>query len=166
MKQHANPISQGPPDVVSETVHQTKRHRKAGKASGFSKPELKLTSMIDVVFLLLVFFVVTAHFTIDEGTLLATMPGDTGRQLPPPIPTSVELSSSDDGVTYSLRVDGVRVEGASELSTYMANRLKTGQMVSDDLVQIKSQGHVRWQHVLNVYNACVSAELEQVAFAR
>ena len=48
----------------------------------------------------------------------------------------------------------------------MTHRVRTGQMASDDMVKIQPQGHVRWQHVLNVYNACVSAELEQVTFAQ
>ncbi|MEO0477112.1 MAG: hypothetical protein AAF085_14245, partial [Planctomycetota bacterium] len=72
---------------------------------------------------------------------------------------------SDDGVTYSMQVDGVPVQGATGLSAYMANRVRTGQMASHDLVKIQPQGHVRWQHVMNVYNACVSAGLKEVAFA-
>lgn len=166
MKQDLNPISPGSSDVVADQADQSRRKKQAGR--GLQKPELKMTSMIDVVFLLLIFFVVTASFQIDEGTLLANMPGNT--TTPPlvdlpPTPMSVELRSSDDGVTYSLMVNGTRVEGASELSAYMVNKLQAGQIANDDLVQIKPQGHVRWQHVVNVFNACVNAELEQVSFA-
>lgn len=127
-----------------------------------------MTSMIDVVFLLLIFFVVTSTFTDEEGSLMAILPGNTTTPVhpdPPPVPTSVELRSSDDGVTYSLSVNGARVESATDLSAHMTHQLRTGQMASDDLVQIKPQGEVRWQHVLNVYNACVSAELERLSFA-
>ena len=165
MNQAPNPISPGPHDGVADRTNQVDRGRPAGRGRGSKKIQLKLTSMIDVVFLLLVFFVVTATFTADEGSLLATMPGDTGSIEPPPPPVSVELASSDDGVTYSLTVDGARVDSASDLSALMATKLQTGQIASDDLVMIRPQGHVRWQHVLNVYNACVSAELEQVSFA-
>lgn len=119
--------------------------------------------MIDVVFLLLVFFLATASFQHDEGTLQANMPGYSGGLSP--IPTMVELSSADDGMTYNMHVDGVPIEGASDLAEYMTRRVQAGQMAPDDLVQIKPQGEVRWQHVLNVYNACVNAELEQVSFA-
>ena len=128
-----------------------------------------MTPMIDVVFLLLIFFVVTASFQEDEAALLAMLPGDSTPPIhpePPPTPTRVEMVSSDDGLTYRMSVNGVPVHGASELAEYMSNRVRTGQMASDDLVQIKPQGVVRWQHVLNVYNACVSAELEQVSFAQ
>ena len=121
--------------------------------------------MIDVVFLLLIFFVITASFTFDEGTLLATMPGNTKGIDPPPPLVRVDLTSADDGVTYSLRVDGRPIDSATALADYMNHRVRAGQMAKDDLVQISPQGEVRWQHVVNVYNACVSAQLEQVAFA-
>lgn len=171
MKQDANPISPGPTEAAADFEPKCDRRRGSSRAPRHTRrPQLKLTSMIDVVFLLLVFFVVTASFQIDEGSLQAMLPGNTSSVPPhidpPPVPTVVSLRSSDDGVTYSMSVDGVPVLGASELSSYMANRVRTGQMASDDLVKIQPQGHVRWQHVLNVYNACVSAELEQVAFAQ
>jgi biopolymer transport protein ExbD len=165
MKQDAQPIVPGQNEADPAPRHS--RRRKPFKG-GLRKPELKMTSMIDVVFLLLIFFVATARFQIEEGALLANLPGDSTiieTTLPPPVPVRVELSSADDGMTYLLSVDGVEVAGAAELSAYMANRVQTGQMASDDLVKINPQGTVRWQHVLNVYNACVSAELEQVAFA-
>ena len=164
MKQASNPIFRESPQEVSDPDQST-RPRKAGKRRGIQKPELKMTSMIDVVFLLLIFFVMTANFTIDEGTLLATMPGNMGDHTLEH-PTMVELTSADDGMTYSMRVDGVAVDGASELSAYMTRRVQMGQLAPGDLVKIKPQGEVRWQHVLNVYNACVNAELEQVSFAR
>jgi len=167
MKQDQAPIDQVSPAVVPDQAHQSRRRRNASTTRGLRKPELKLTSMIDVVFLLLIFFVVTANVTIDEGTLQARMPGNSKPDLTqlPPVPVLVDIRSSDDGLTYSMKVDGVGVQGASELSAYMTNRVATGQMASDDLVKITPQGVVRWQHVVNVYNACVTAKLEQVTFA-
>lgn len=166
MKQDANPIAPGQ-DEAGPTPRLS-RHRKSHQPPGLRKPELKLTSMIDVIFLLLIFFVATASFQIDEGALQATLPGDSTPPrlpVPPPTPLLVDMRSADDGLTYSMTVNGVPIAGATELSAYMTNRVKSGQMASDDLVKINPQGQVRWQHVLNVYNACVSAELEQVAFA-
>ena len=152
--------SQGPVDFGRSA-----KRKKKGESAGGKKFELKLTSMIDVVFLLLIFFVITASFTVDEGTLLATMPGTTKGIDPPPPLVRIDLTSADDGITYSLQVNGQRIDNASALADYMNNRVQAGQMAKDDLVQITPQGEVRWQHVVNVYNACVNAELEQVAFA-
>ena len=167
MKDVSDPISQASVDVP-DLSGQARRKVRRGEGRALSKPQLKATSMIDVVFLLLIFFVVTASFHVDEAALQAKLPGNStiGPTPPPPVLVKVDLRSSDDGVTYRLLVDGVPVDGASGLSAYMSNRLQAGQIASDDLVQITPQGAVRWQHVLNVYNACVNAELEQVTFAR
>ena len=102
------------------------------------------------------------------ATLLATMPGNSSQDRPedtldPPI--NIDLTSADDGVTYSIVVNGQRIENATALAAYMTNRVQTAQMAKDDIVQIKPQSVVRWQHVVNVFNACVKAELENVGFA-
>jgi biopolymer transport protein ExbD len=167
MKQDADPIAPAIQEHDADACRATRRRQDSDNGNGLRKPQLKLTSMIDVVFLLLIFFVVTASFQIDEGSLLAKMPGNSADPSddPPPPTVRVELRSSDDGVTYSLQVDGVPIDGATGLSAYMANRVQTGQIAADDFIEITPQGEVRWQHVVNVYNACVSAELSQVAFA-
>jgi biopolymer transport protein ExbD len=151
-----------------EVVHHVSTRKKRKKGVGGESMQLQMTSMIDVVFLLLIYFVITANFTIDEGTLLATMPGNSSNTQPeddldPPV--NIDLTSADDGVTYSIVVNGQRIENATALAGYMINRVQTAQMAKDDIVQIKPQGVVRWQHVVNVFNACVSAELENVGFA-
>ena len=68
-------------------------------------------------------------------------------------------------MTYSIIVNGQRIPDAASLAGFMKNRVATGQMKADDVVQIKPQGVVRWQHVVNVFNACVTAKLENVGFA-
>ncbi|MFI4859810.1 MAG: ExbD/TolR family protein, partial [Phycisphaerales bacterium JB063] len=58
-----------PPDADEEVqvVHHTSQRKKRRVNDG--EMELQLTSMIDVIFQLLIYFVITANFTIDEGTL-------------------------------------------------------------------------------------------------
>lgn len=156
-------------DVPNEqVVHHVSTRKKRKKGVGGEDMQLQMTSMIDVVFLLLIYFVITANFTIDEGTLIATMPGNSAQDRPdedldPPV--NIELTSADDGVTYAIVINGQRVDNATALQGYMKNRVQTAQMAIDDVVQIKPQGVVRWQHVVNVFNACVGAELENVGFA-
>lgn len=160
-----------PPEIEvpdEQVAHHVSTRKKRKKGVGGENMQLQMTSMIDVVFLLLIYFIITANFTIDEGTLLATMPGNSAQdrpedQLDPP--TNIDLTSADDGVTYSIIVNGQRIPDATALAGFMKNRVATGQMKADDIVQIKPQGVVRWQHVVNVFNACVSAKLENVGFA-
>jgi len=123
--------------------------------------------MIDVIFLLLIFFVVTADFSLDEGAILATLPGGgpIDKTHTPELTTVlVEVTSADDGVTYQLLANGQRVDNVSDLHRYFEHRLGR-DMKPDDRVEIKPQGVVRWQHVVNVYNACVRADLQEVGFS-
>ena len=151
-----------------QVVHHVSTRKKRKKGVGGEDMQLQMTSMIDVVFLLLIYFVITANFTIDEGTLLATMPGNSAQDQPqddldPPV--NIEITSADDGVTCMISVKGQRFTSATAVAGHLIGQVQGGRMKKDDIVQIKPQGHVRWQHVVNVFNACVSAELENVGFA-
>lgn len=169
----ANTTSAPEPDPTvgeeQEIVHHVSQRKKRKKGVGGEEIELQLTSMIDVIFQLLIYFVITANFQIDEGTILATLPGNAAQTdtPPPPItPLLIELSTADDGVTYTMRVRGsTDIKTVTQLYGYLDNRVKTGAMAADDPVEIKPQGQVRWQHVVNVFNACVRADLEAVGFA-
>ena len=158
-----------PPD--EQIVHHVSQRKKRKKGVGGEEIDLNLTSMIDVIFQLLIYFVITANFQIDEGTILATLPGNAAENreqetLDPPVVIELTSADGDDGITYTLTVDGKRLnEGVSELHGYLVGRIGGGDLAKDDIVQIKPQGVVRWQHVVNVFNACVAAELEQVGFA-
>lgn len=163
-----NDIQMPDPDAEAiPVVHHTSQRKKRRK----DKPamELQLTSMIDVIFQLLIYFVITANFMIDEGTIKATMPGQSAPPkeiVKPPVPVYIDLVSADDGVTYSILVDQRAISGgASELYGYLEQQLASSRIEKDSDIQIRPQGRVRWQHVVNVFNACSRAELEKVGFA-
>jgi len=169
MQQPASPSENLPNGAAPDAADRSHcRRRMARRRSHAERPELRLTSMVDVIFLLLVFFVITASFIDDEGTLLATLPGNTRPEPPSPTPEPtavlIELASADDGVTYTLRANGRAIDGVTDLHAYLVHR-QTAGMHRDDPVEIKPQGTVRWQHVVNVFNACVRADLESVGFA-
>lgn len=156
-----------PDEAQEQIVHHVSQRKKRKKGVGGDQMELQLTSMIDVIFQLLIYFVITANFMIDEGTILATLPGNAAENDTPPPPTTpllIELTSADDGVTYTLRANGQQIDGVGQLYGYLQNRLGSG-MSPEDPVEIKPNGDVRWQHVVNVFNACVRADLESVGFA-
>lgn len=151
-------------EVLVHHVSQRKKRR-----VNDDEMELQLTSMIDVIFQLLIYFVITANFVIDEGTIKATMPGQsapTDEIEEPDLPYYIDLITADDGVTYSIRVDHKLVNGgASELHGYLEELLRSNTIEPDTIIQIRPQNNVRWQHVVNVFNACTRADLEKVGFA-
>ena len=63
---------------------------------------INLTPLIDVVFLLLIFFMVSTTFT-RETRLLIELPDAEGQQAPEPLPNQIEVVVSGDG---AYRVNG------------------------------------------------------------
>ena len=136
--------------------------------------KLQITPLIDVIFQLLIYFMVTASFLIGEGALTANMPfGDdvaVSDIAPPEQPLVLRLTPVD----YSnVRID---IEGFnkpasdfSQLAFYLQSiqyndKNQGGIYTSKNPVIIKSEGLVRWQHVVNAFNAAVSAGYENVSF--
>ncbi len=157
------------------TVHHVpRRKKKAGPSSG--SMQLNLTSMIDVTFLLLIYFIVTASFMLDEGVLTARMPQGTGQKteesLEPP-PEKVEIQLTDRGnVGVAIQVGTAShisdfTELAKQLQSMQLNKQNTsGWIKPDNPIIIKPRGKVRWQHVVNAFNAAVKARYTNVAFAQ
>jgi len=131
--------------------------------------ELNLTSCIDVVFLLLIFFIVTTQFTDREGSLAMLSSGNEPAPRPQ-LPLKVGISSMGE-TGYRLDIQGhpTRPTNFGDLIA-MKKQLRqppqTGQAglyADDNLVVIAPQGRVRWQHVVNAYNASRRAGFTQIA---
>jgi len=153
-----------------QVVHHVSQRKKRRKGVGGEGMELQLTSMIDVIFQLLIYFVITANFMIDEGTIQATLPGNNNpnpmEQLDKLQRIDIVLQGADDGRVLTVKVKGQTIQGgATGLYAYLQSQVDSGRFQSDQTVEIKPQGTVRWQHVVNVFNACVRAKLENVGFA-
>ncbi len=73
---------------------------------GAEKAELQLTSMIDVIFLLLIFFVMTFKIAAQEGDFSVKMPiGGAGQSDSPNIPIKLRLRSNADGELVDMIVN-------------------------------------------------------------
>lgn len=138
--------------------------------------QVNLTAMIDVVFQLLIYFVVTANFMLDEGVLTAKLPQGAGappeqRLEPPPQPLEIKLSSTGS-IGVNIEVAGVhRASSFTELADTLASLQydpdagrTTGAFKPDDPLLISPAGEVRWQHVVNAFNAAVQARYTNVRF--
>ena len=167
--------TQAAAETGDETVHHVSRRKKQGLAP--ARMQLNLTSMIDVIFQLLIYFVVTANFMLDEGVLTAKMPQGTGESQqeidePPPQKLNIQLTS------VGARGVNINVGGAARMNTftelteelvrlqYDPERGRRGDYKPDNPVIIKPGGEVRWQHVVNAFNAAVTARYSNVAFAQ
>ncbi len=137
-----------------------------------TRMQLNLTSMIDVIFQLLIYFVITANFTMDEGVLTARLPEEGNAPVestlePPDPPLFISVASA------GLEHYQIRLEGFPEAPNDFVG---LGRMLKDLAVTrtfdpekkpivIKPDAQVRWQHVVNTFNAAVGAEYKKVSFA-
>lgn len=143
------------------------------RRGGVGACELRLTSMLDVCFLLLIFFVLTANFSMGEGILSSQLPSG-----PPPavveqpeMPVEIALHSlGDNQVSIQIIGSGEAVASITELRRLLVERRQRpnnpqGIYAADDPVVIQSDGTVAWSHVVGVFDAASSADFENIHFA-
>jgi len=139
--------------------------------------DLNLTAMIDVIFLLMIYFVITASFAIDEGLLTAKLPEGTGQPTPKPKtperPIRIRLSPLALPTEYRIELVGFASsprdfrELAETLSGIQFNKKNpSGSFKPDNQVIIEPTARVRWQHVVNAFNAAIKARYTNVAFSQ
>ena len=150
--------------------HQSPRQRRKLEKA---RMDLNLTSMIDVIFQLLIYFVITANFAVGEGVITAELPQGTGTADPlEPPPENLDVNIASAGTAgYHIFIEGQgRIEDfvtlANVLSSLQDNPSRgwTGPYPADTPVRIKPDGEVRWEHVVNAFNAAVKARYEDVQF--
>lgn len=158
----------------TETVHHEMRSKK--KKKGNKVAELNLTSMLDVCFQLLIFFVLTVNFTLDEGILRADLPKGSGqpskKKDPPKSKTFIDLNTEGvDGVAISIK-DHDQVFGDDFELLYTTLRDAGpaggggGYLEADSPMIISSFKAVQWRYTVAAFNACVRAKFEDVRFAQ
>lgn len=150
--------------------------RKTKKDLPPTRMQLNLTSMIDVIFQLLIYFVITASFAVGEGVIAANLPGQgqgTSAAELPKTPLNIVVASR--GLySYQLRIDGISstpsdFKALSDLLISLQNdpqRGRSGAYPPDNPIMIKPDGAVRWQHVVNAFNAAVAARYSNISFAQ
>lgn len=159
---------------ATETIHhQSPRQQREIKPA---RMQLNLTSMIDVIFQLLIYFVITASFAVGEGIIAANLPGagqgSSAAELPK-TPLNIIVASRGQ-YSYQIRIDGISQAPADfaqlgELLQSLQNdptRGRRGAYPPDNPIMIKPDGNVRWQHVVNAFNAAVAARYSNISFAQ
>lgn len=130
--------------------------------------EMQMGPMIDMVFLLLVFFMVSAKPIKQESDIGMTLPGTVSQEETVDIPDEQRIIIRDDGqvVLNDLPVDTPQ---STELPTLYAT-LKRFKEASDAnrseaLITIEVGDQVKHQRIVDVLNVCARAEITGVTFA-
>jgi biopolymer transport protein ExbD len=128
-------------------------------------PQLNMASMVDVVFLLLIFFMCTSSFTQIEDKLPTQLSqvGSGANQETidlPPIRISLQRSPSGD-VLITCENEIFR---ESEFKN-LVKKLEEWRAIDDMRVIIEGQGTVPFGSMVRALDACYQADLRQVAFS-
>jgi len=144
------------------------RHRR--RRTSLVAISLNLTPMIDVVFLLLLFFLAASRFSPNEGMLEARLPARAaGASMEiPRTPIRVRfLAPPNQPDQCSVTIE--RFDETPIPMSELANALKKTQQQpgfdADTPVHLMADNDVRWDHVVNAYNAALAAGYGKVYFA-
>jgi biopolymer transport protein ExbD len=131
-----------------------------------------MTPMIDVVFLLLVFFVVAAAGQVQESVMPTQLP-EVGASIETPLATPPERDVWADQVWVRLFVDestgrsSADVNGTvyDDLTRLTAVLSVLGELSAESPIVLDIAGPVPWGDVIYVWDACRAAGFESINFA-
>ncbi|MEM1165134.1 MAG: biopolymer transporter ExbD [Planctomycetota bacterium] len=144
------------------------RRRRNGRAATSLAP--RLASMIDVVFLLLMYFLLIAGFTKPESSLDAELAGEAPVADPfdlPPQPIDVVVRTTGTGPdAFALVVAGLPGDAVSDAEMLDAALASSDAVLSrtDQVFVVRAEPTTRWEHVLETFNIIRRRGYERVRF--
>ncbi|OHB57743.1 MAG: hypothetical protein A2Y07_01875 [Planctomycetes bacterium GWF2_50_10] len=146
-----------------------------GRASG-SSLGFRLMPMIDVLFLLLIFFLLTTKFHAQEAALPFRLPAASGDVMPGKVlPLEINLSQStgkcvveihkdqEDSTAIYLGEEEVE-ENLALFANEMAGAIKVDGRTAADPVELVCGKEVMWQYVAKVYNVLYGMGISDITF--
>ena len=130
-----------------------------------------VTPLIDVMFLLLLFFLLTTKFRTEEGTLPGTLPASGGgpgvrqTELPNLDVYVYPAGRANEGAVYGLGGLTGSIGGAEDLYSRLNARRYSRVELEKMPVIIRPRSDVRWEFVVDAYNQAARAQFKTIAFA-
>jgi len=145
--------------------------RKRAETLDEDEPELDISSLIDVTFLLLIYFIVTTTIQKKESDLNMILPGTAQSDSPLDIdPMFIKLDNAGavwvgTGPAERLMDEDPSVRSlpnlSAQLEVYVAGSAATA---SKPLVQVYVEAEARQQRVIDVLNALAGAKITSITF--
>ena len=121
-------------------------------------PQLALTSMLDVIFLLLCFFVTVSVFSQWESEIAIKLPSATTAEEPDRLPGEIIVNLAKDG---KVTVNGT----ALSLDDLKVRLAKVAKFYPDQAVIIRADKEVRYERLVEVIDTCRAANVWNFSFA-
>ena len=125
---------------------------------GARLPEVQFTSLIDVVFLLLCFFITTSVFSQWEYEVDIVLPTAQSGKMPDRLPGEVIINVLADGTAV---VNGQTLDDAALRA--MMDRLV--QLFPGQPVLLRADKSTAYEHVVRVLDTCRQADIWNISFA-
>ena len=119
---------------------------------------MQLAPMIDIVFLLLIFFIVSWQFSKSETELSVSVPTAEEGAEPERARGEIIINVFADG---TIRVEGLTVNQA-ELLEKLSN---IARQFKNQPVRIRGDGNVAYQRIVEVIDTCQKAGIWNISFA-
>lgn len=128
------------------------------KTETIEEPSLNLTPMIDIVFLLIIFFMVGAQFSEQERLFELNLPK---------VADAPPLSSLPDDIIVNVKQNGQLVVNGAELSLQeLVQKLTQAKQNYDEQgVVIRADADSSHQHFMNVMTACRTSRIHKIGVA-
>lgn len=128
------------------------------RSSRSHAPQLALTSMLDVIFLLLCFFVTVSVFSQWESEITIKLPSATTAEEPDRLPGEIIVNLDKSG---KVTVNGK----ALELRDLESRLAKVAKFYPDQAVIIRADRDVRYELLVGVIDTCRAANVWNFSFA-
>ena len=132
------------------------------------KAEVDMTPMIDCVFLLLVFFMVSTTFNRQEADISFALPGTAAQAEAVDIPDEqiIQITAAGNVFLNDLEYDAPTNADMPELvKTLILFRQTAEANKVPAMITIAPEDTVKQQRVVDVLNACTAAKIANVTFA-
>ncbi len=128
------------------------------KTAPLEEPSINLTSMLDVVMLLIIFFMVGTKFAEEER--------QTGIQLPG-VSENFALSGQPDEIVVNVDANGkVKVQGEDLTPDSLRILLDAARFAfPNQAVVIRGDGRCEYQQVMDVFSTCKEVGIKNVSVA-
>jgi len=136
--------------------------------SGDQKVELQIAPLIDVVFLLLIYFMVTASLIKKEGDISFLLPADIPAEQIVDLPIEVLIEIMADGV---VEVEGRRFANQNRLLDELVMQLAQLKAIAEAQsapfsVNLLPDSKTLHDRVIDVMDACAAAGVKNLSFSK
>ena len=132
------------------------------------EPDLEVAPLIDMVFLLLVYFMVTASLVRSEADLGIRLPGAiaSAESVDMPDEQIIEISKEGRVVLNGREFDSAFSQDLPDLTATLTQyRMASDLSQSEAMITVMADEQSRHQRVIDVMNACAAAGIRNVTFA-